>query len=98
MTRPADIRKKLKALSVPGVKMLICDILMEHDKDVGTYDQEAGTIAYAAYIERACNRMKGVYDKQLQRHDVKVATRDLENLINSIKDGTEPEWRNNKQK
>lgn len=89
-----EIKKKLKALSTPGVKALICDILIDYDKQGDNYAEEAGILGYSNYVERACQRMKGIYEKQLQRHDVTVQTRDLESLIASLKDGTEPPFVN----
>lgn len=94
----AEIKKKLAAISTPGVKGLICDLLMDHDTDTGTFDQEAGIIGYATYVERALGRMETRYKKQLQREDVTIQTRDLEHLIKAVKDGTEPEFKNKVEK
>lgn len=92
--KQAEIKKKLKALSTPGVKALICDIIIDYDKQADNYAEEAGEIGYARYIDRACSRMKGIYEKELKKCEVIVQTKDLETLIMQIKDGTEPKFVN----
>lgn len=86
MSKPGEIKKKLQALSVPGVKGLICDILIDYDKQSDNYAEEAGEIGYSRYIDRACGRMKGIYEKQLKRNNLIAKQRDLEDLIEEIKE------------
>jgi len=89
MSKPGEIKKKLQALSVPGVRGLICDILIDYDKQSDNYAEEAGEIGYSRYVDRACSRMKGIYEKQLRKNDLIASQRDLEELIKEIKEEEE---------
>ena len=94
MSKIADTKKKLAAIDHPGTKMLIVELLQDHDTDIGSYNQEAGPIGYGRYVEEMCNKLKGRYKQQLKRQESKVKNKDLEDMISEIKSGEIPEWVN----
>jgi hypothetical protein len=87
------VKQKIKALSTAGVKKLAVDIVKLCYKDIDEIDHgEVSDASYAQYTDRLLRKLKAEYKKQLDVEVIISRQRDLEELINALKTGTEPIW------
>lgn len=91
-----DIRSKLKLIGQGIVQQIILDVLSLAEQEITNeelIDTEGMVKACVRYIKIQQNIYKAQIkeeEERVQRNRVTVQTRDLESLIISIKDGTEP--------
>ncbi len=89
---------KLKMIGSKAGKEVVADVIRELERGIGNPEDVVDDIALARYTEGLCNRLAGVYRSELKRQKTVEklipAQRSLVDLIEKIKDGTEPEFIN----
>lgn len=94
MAKTIDTKTKLNLLTKPGIGKLILDVVSEVNSDCNEGNEGVGMIALARYSERILGRLRTKYALELKSEKVVSQTMDLEVLIENIKTGKEPEWKN----
>ena len=94
MANKITVEQKLKILESPGITGVLSDILKELESDMGHDSEGAGEIAYMKYSSRMIQRLKVKYKETIQGNKMMSQQTSLLTLIENIKSGEEPEFRN----
>jgi len=82
------IRRKLQLLQQPGIMQLLIDVV--RTCDTALLEAECGTDEeYGKVANQVATKLKKEYSQQIATAEIIPKQRDLEELIQSIKDGRE---------
>ncbi len=87
MANQNETKVKLSIMKMRGCSWILIDILSLND-------QVQGIVRPVEYYSRIIGEYKKSLVRELKTEEITAATIDLEVLINNIKSGVEPEWKN----
>lgn len=95
MNRQADIKRAIKLIGMPGIGMLVTDVLILADQQLADEIVGEGTeIEYAIIAKELIEMLRGKYKNMLKTADVISKQTDLEILIADLASGKEQKWTN----
>lgn len=95
MNKLNDIEKRLKYIQSPVMAVIIVDVLKEIAREIG---EENSDLEYAHAAREMLLILKRQYKQQLATKDVISKQTDLLELIEGLRSGEIPEWKNTKIK